>query len=124
MPKIMQSEPRRSQAIDDYIAPFPAEVRERMDMIREAIHELVPAASEKISYQMPTFVVNKKNFVHFAGYDHHVGFYPTPSGISAFSEELSQYKNAKGSVQFPHDRPLPIDLIRRIIVYRRDEMGV
>lgn len=116
-------DPVYNEIIDAYLAPFPVEVRERMKLIRQTVHEIVPEITEKISYQMPTFVYKKTYLVHFAGYENHVGFYPTPSGIRAFIDELSPYKNAKGSVQFPHNQPLPIDLIRRMILYRRDELN-
>lgn len=85
-------------------------------MIREA----APQATEKISYQMETFNLNR-NLVHFAAYQRHIGFYPTPSGIEAFKEDLSGYRSSKGAVQFPLDQPLPEELIRRIVEYQVDE---
>lgn len=103
--------------IDEYIAQFPPDIREKLKIIRAVIKEAAPDATEKISYQMPTFYLNG-NLVHFAAYKHHIGFYPVPSGIEAFKEELSQYKGAKGSVQFPLDKPLPCELIRRIVEFR------
>ena len=81
------------------------------------IKEAAPEATEKISYQMPTFYLHG-NLVHFAAYKEHIGFYLSPSGIEAFKEEISSYKWAKGSVQFPLDKPIPYDLIRRITAYR------
>ncbi len=108
------------KSIDEYIATFPPEVQTILTNIREIIHELVPEATEKISYQMPTFYL-KGNLVHFAAFKKHIGFYPTPSGIEAFQEELSQYKGAKGSVQFPLNQPMPYDLIRKIVLYRLEE---
>jgi uncharacterized protein YdhG (YjbR/CyaY superfamily) len=106
--------------VDTYINAFPSEVKERLLAIRKAIHELVPAATEAMTYGIPTFKFHG-NLVHFAGFDKHIGFYPTPSGIQAFKEELRLYKNAKGSVQFPHDQPLPLDLIIRISKFRIEE---
>jgi uncharacterized protein YdhG (YjbR/CyaY superfamily) len=106
--------------IDEYIASFEGEVKNKLTQIRELIHKLVPEISETISYQMPTFVLNG-NLVHFAGYKKHIGFYPTPSGISNFEEEISKYKYAKGSVQFPLNEELPIELISRIILFRVQE---
>jgi uncharacterized protein YdhG (YjbR/CyaY superfamily) len=106
--------------IDDYIRQFPPETQSRLNEIRAAIRSAAPEATEKIAYQMPTFFL-EGNLVHFAGYKNHIGFYPTPSGIAEFKEELDSYKNAKGSVQFPLDRPLPINLIKRIVKYRLEE---
>lgn len=103
--------------IDAYIARFPEDVQRILAQIRAVIHEAAPQAVEKISYQMPTFYLNG-NLVHFAAFKHHIGFYPTPNGIVAFNDELSAYKGAKGSVQFPLDQPIPYDLIRRIVLFR------
>jgi len=104
-------------SIDEYIATFPGEVQLLMEELRATIKAAAPEAKEKISYQMPTFFL-KGNLVHFAAYKKHIGFYPTPSGIQAFQNELSIYKGAKGSVQFPLDKPLPLELIGRIVRYR------
>lgn len=106
--------------IDEYIATFPAATQTLLQQMRATIQAAAPEATEKISYQMPTFAL-KGNLVHFAGYDHHIGFYPTPSGITAFAEELSRYKSAKGSVQFPIDEPLPLELISRMVAFRVQE---
>lgn len=103
--------------IDQYIAGFPVEVQEILEKIRSTIHEAAPAAEETISYQMPTFTLNG-NLVHFAAYKHHIGFYPSPSGIEKYKEEISAYKWAKGSVQFPLDQPIPYELISRITAFR------
>lgn len=106
--------------IDAYIENFSGRTRELLEEIRRIIRSEVPQAREKISYQMPTYDLYG-NLVHFAGYDRHIGFYPGSSGIAAFTTEISGYKNAKGSVQFPLDKPLPEDLIRRIVRYRIEE---
>ncbi len=106
--------------IDQYIAQFPVEIQQKLQAVREAIRAAAPEATEKISYQMPTFFLNG-NLVHFAAFKHHIGFYPAPRGIEAFKDELSQYKGAKGSVQFPLDQPLPLDLIQRITRFRAAE---
>lgn len=111
-----------ASTIDAYIAGFPEPVRERLEAMRATIRAAAPRASEKISYQIPTFHL-RGNLVHFAAFARHVGFYPGASGIAAFSEELSAYKSAKGSVQFPHDAPLPLDLVRRITEHRVREQG-
>lgn len=106
--------------IDEYIATFPPEIQSILSNIRKIVRELAPEATEKISYQMPTYYLHG-NLVHFAAFQKHIGFYPTPSGIEAFQEELSKYKGAKGSVQFPLNQPIPYDLIRRIVIYRLEE---
>jgi uncharacterized protein YdhG (YjbR/CyaY superfamily) len=107
-------------SIDDYISQAPPEVQGILTTLQELIREEAPDASEKISYQMPTFELHG-NLVHFAAFQKHIGFYPVPSGIEAFKEELSEYKGAKGSVQFPLDKPIPYDLIRRIVRFRVEE---
>ena len=104
-------------SIDGYIAGFPTEVQAILEQIRLTVAQTAPEATEKISYQMPTFFLNG-NLVHFAAYRHHIGFYPAPTGIEAFKSELSAYKGAKGSVQFPLDKPIPFDLIARIVKFR------
>ena len=108
------------QTIDEYIAQFPADIQERLSTIRQIIRQAAPDASEKISYGMPTFYLNK-NLVHFAAFKKHIGFYPAPHGITAFEEELSEYKSSKGAVQFPLSKPLPLDLIKRIVIFRAEE---
>ncbi len=113
----MQGKDAAPTTIDDYIARYPEEVQMILNRIRAIIREEAPDATEKISYQMPTFYLNG-NLVHFGAFKNHIGLYPTPSGVEAFQEELSAYKGAKGSVQFPLDRPFPYDLIRRIVAYR------
>jgi uncharacterized protein YdhG (YjbR/CyaY superfamily) len=111
---------RQFQTIDEYIGTFPEDVQRILNELRQTIREAAPEAEETINYQMPTFTLNG-NLVHFAAFENHIGFYPTPSGIEAFKQELSRYKGAKGSVQFPMDQPLPLPLIRRIVEYRVKE---
>lgn len=106
--------------IDEYIAAFPEDIQTKLREIRRVIHETVPEATEKISYQMPTFYLNG-NLVHFAAFKKHIGFYPAPTGLDAFKEEIAKYPNSKGAVQFPLDQPIPFDLVRRIVVFRREE---
>jgi len=113
-------ERQKAQTIDAYIAHFPNDVQVKLNELRQVIRSAAPEAEEKISYQMPTFFL-KGNLVHFAAYEAHIGFYPAPSGIEVFKEELSAYKFAKGSVQFPLDKPIPLDLVRRIVVFRVKE---
>lgn len=106
--------------IDEYVAQFPADIQKILQEIRAVIKSAAPQAQEKISYQMPTFFL-EGNLVHFAAFKNHIGFYPVPSGIEQFKAELSAYKGAKGSVQFPLDKPMPYDLIRRIVEFRVQE---
>lgn len=103
--------------IDIYISGFPVNVQEMLQLIRETIKKSAPEAEEIISYTMPSYRLNGL-LVHFAGYKGHIGFYPAASGIEAFKKELSVYKGAKGSVQFPLDKPLPLDLISQIVKFR------
>jgi uncharacterized protein YdhG (YjbR/CyaY superfamily) len=106
--------------IDEYIAGFPRDVQEVLKRIRATIKRAAPDAEEAIKYRIPTFVLNE-NLVHFAAFKKHIGFYPTPSGIEEFKDELSPYKSAKGSVQFPFDKAMPFGLIERIVKFRVKE---
>jgi uncharacterized protein YdhG (YjbR/CyaY superfamily) len=106
--------------IEEYIAGFPRDVQEILKQIRTTIKKAAPDAEEAIKYRIPTFVLNG-NLVHFAAFKSHIGFYPTPSGIEAFKDELSGYESAKGSVQFPIDEPIPLILIEKIVKFRVKE---
>ncbi len=107
-------------SIDQYIHGFPEQVQAILSELRSTIRLAAPQATEKISYQMPTFYFNGA-LVSFAAYKGHIGFYPTSSGISAFQEELNDYKTAKGTVQFPIDKPLPLELVKKIVEFRVKE---
>jgi uncharacterized protein YdhG (YjbR/CyaY superfamily) len=109
--------------VELYMQGFPEEVRERLTAIRNSILELAPQATERICMRMPTYDLNGKWLVHFAGYEKHIGFYPQPEGVAAFKEKLTGYKTSKGTVQFPLSKPLPIDLIREIIRFRVEEQS-
>jgi uncharacterized protein YdhG (YjbR/CyaY superfamily) len=113
---------KQSTAIDEYIKTFPKDVQKILEKMRQTIREAAPDAEEAFSYQMPTFKLGGKNLVHFAAWGKHVGFYPTPSGIEAFEKELSKYKRAKGSIQFPLNEPMPYDLVKRIVMFRVSEL--
>lgn len=104
-------------SIDAYIPQFPPEVQTLLTQIRETIQKAAPRATEAMSYQIPTFKLNG-NLMHFAGFKKHIGLYPGAAGIAAFQEELSGYKSAKGSVQFPLDKPLPLALVGKIVRFR------
>lgn len=114
----MKGEPAKN--IDEYIAAYPADVQELLQTMRTTIQEAAPDATEAITYAIPTFKLNG-NLVHFAGYKNHIGFYPAPMGIEAFKEETAQYEAGKGTLQFPLDKPLPLDLITRIVKFRVDK---
>ena len=116
----MKSDTSPANNIDEYIASFPKDVQVILQKIRGIIRKVAPDAVEAIKYQIPTFVLNG-NLVHFAAFQKHIGFYPTPSGIEEFRDELSVYKSAKGSVQFPLDAPVPFSLITKIVKFRVKE---
>jgi uncharacterized protein YdhG (YjbR/CyaY superfamily) len=103
--------------IDEYISSFPKNIQKMLGDVRSVIRKIAPDSVEAISYGIPTFKLNG-NLVHFAAFKNHIGFYPTPNGIEEFEKELSVYKQGKGSVQFPVDKPLPLDLISKIVKYR------
>ena len=106
---------------DKYISGFPAEVQEIMRQIRSLIRIAAPEAIESIAYGMPAYKTHGKPLVYFAGFKNHIGFYATPTGHEQFSDELSGYKQGKGSVQFPLDKPMPYDLIKRMVEFRVKE---
>ncbi len=106
--------------IDEYITGFPVEVQAMLEKLRQTIRTAAPDATEKISYRIPTFYLNG-NLVHFAAFKHHIGFYPTSNGVSAFQDELSKYKTSKGAIQFPLDKPLPLELVKKIVGFRVTE---
>lgn len=116
----MEESSKQPTTIDEYIAQFPPAVQTLLREVRTVIREAAPAATERIAYGMPTFYLNG-NLVHFGVGKHHLGFYPTPAGITAFKDEFGAYKWSKGAVQFPLDQPIPYDLIRRITRYRVTE---
>jgi uncharacterized protein YdhG (YjbR/CyaY superfamily) len=106
--------------IQEYIAYFPVHIQQKLEEIRAAIKKAAPGAEEKISYQMPAFTLNGI-LVYFAAHSNHIGFYPTSTGVKAFQDELVGFKSSKGAIQFPVDKPLPLDLITRIVIYRSNE---
>jgi uncharacterized protein YdhG (YjbR/CyaY superfamily) len=113
----MESGKAGFRSIDEYIATFPADIQALLETMRATIRAAAPEAEEKISYQMPTFFLNG-NLVHFAAFKNHIGFYPASSGIEAFKDELVAYAGSKGAVRFPLDKPLPLDLVGRIVKLR------
>ena len=113
----MTSKPKFT-TMDAYIASVPKDIQDILEKIRQTIRKAAPDAVEAISYQIPTFKLNGKNLVHFAAWKDHIGFYATPSGNAAFKKELSRYKVAKGSIQFPLDEPMPYDLVTKMAKFR------
>ncbi|MCG6186167.1 iron chaperone [Maribellus maritimus] len=111
----------KSESVDDYISEFPEDIQKILKRLRKTILEIAPKAEESISYGMPAYKTSGKPLVYFAGYKKHVGFYATPSGHAKFARELSQYKQGKGSVQFPLNQPIPFNLITRIVKLRVEE---
>lgn len=109
------------KTINEYIKTFPKDVQIVLEKMRQTIQKAAPEVPEAISYQMPTFKLNGKNLVHSAAFTNHIGFYPIPSGIEAFKKELSPYKQGKGSVQFPLNKPIPYDLLEKIVLFRVKE---
>lgn len=116
----MQDEKTAPTTIDEYIALFPADVQQILSNIRAVIRAAVPDAEERIGYQMPGFYQNG-GLVWFGAHKHHIGLYPTPSGLTAFEDELAAYKGSKGSVHFPLDQPIPYDLVTKIVQFRLAE---
>lgn len=107
--------------IDEYIRDYPKDVQSILQKIRQIVKTVAPKGKEAIKYGLPTLILNGKNLVHFGGFKHHIGFYPTPSGTSAFTKELSAYEGGKGSIRFPLDQPIPYPLITKIIKFRVKE---
>ncbi len=112
-----------SEAVEAYLSQFDGNVRERLDAVRVAIRRIAPTATEQISYGLVGYKLHGKPLVYFGGFPHHVGFYATPNGHEAFAREFAPYKQGKGSVQFPHTQPLPLELIERVVQYRVDSVS-
>lgn len=118
----MKSDRPTFDNIDEYIAAFSADVQKILQKIRKTIQKAAPKAKEAISYQIPTFRLNGKNLIHFAAFQKHIGVYPAPRGDEEFKDELAAYDGGKGTVQFPLDRPIPYDLITRIVKFKAGKM--
>jgi uncharacterized protein YdhG (YjbR/CyaY superfamily) len=108
------------KTIDEYIAQFPEDMKERLATLREIIRAAAPDATEKISWGMPTFYL-KGNLIHFAGHKNHIGVYPGAEGVEAFRDRLGEYSFSKGAIQLPNNKPLPLDLISDIVRYRAQQ---
>ena len=110
----------KPSSVDDYIAGFREPVQILLEQVRATIQQAAPDAQETIKYAMPTYVLHG-NLVHFAAFKNHIGFYATPTGNGVFQQEISRYKGAKGSLQFPINQPMPLDLIKRLVEFRVKE---
>ncbi len=117
----MRTNRREPKNIDEYIAGFPKDVQAILEKVRITIRKAVPGAEEKISYQMPTFTLNGTYLIYFAAYKKHIGIYPAPIQNAEFKEALSVYASGKGTVKFPLDKPIPFDLISKIVKFRVKE---
>ena len=113
---------RKALAVDEYLAGFPEEVRDVLEKVRQTIREAAPGAVEVISYGVPTFDLNGRHLVHFAGFKHHVSFFPTSSPIPVFEKVLTPYRTSRGTIQFPLGTPVPYDLIKWITEFRVKEV--
>lgn len=118
----MVKETGKPTTVDEYIFRFPQELQAILQQVRSTVQKAAPQTEEIISYGMPGYKYKKTNLVYFAGYEHHIGFYALPSGNDAFKKELSAYKVGKGSIQFPLDQPMPLDLITKIVEFRLEEV--
>ena len=118
--KMNQHKPR---SIDEYIAGFPRGVQIILEKIRATISKAAPEAEEKISYHIPSFTLNGKYLIYFAAYQKHIGLYPAPRGVDEFKEELAAYEGGKGTVRFPLDKPIPYNLIRRIVKFKMKKLS-
>ncbi len=109
------------KTMDEYIKEFPEEVQIILEKMRQTIQKAAPLAKEKISYQMPAFELNGMILAYFGAFKHHIGFFPTALGVAAFKKDFSLYKGSKGSVQFPLDKPIPYDLVAKVVTFRANE---
>ncbi|MEP7376391.1 MAG: DUF1801 domain-containing protein [Chitinophagaceae bacterium] len=112
---------KKPAGIDEYIAGFPGKTRHVLQQVRAIIKNTAPHAEETISYAIPTFTINKVYLVYFAGYKNHISLYPAPGGNAAFEKEIKPYRSGKSTVQFVLDKPLPVNLIIKIVKYRMKE---
>ena len=116
----MKTVSKQPESIDEYISGFPLDVQKKLKAIRRTIRKAAPGVTEAIKYRIPAFIL-KGNLIYFAAFKKHIGIYPAPRGDEAFREELDAYEGGKGTVQFPLDKPIPFDLIARIVKFRLDE---
>jgi uncharacterized protein YdhG (YjbR/CyaY superfamily) len=109
--------------VDEYIAGFPQQVQERMQEIRATIRETAPGAEESISYKMPTYKIKGERLIYFAAYKNHIALYPAPAGVKGFEADMALYGRARSTLGFPNDKPLPYELIRRVVRWRMETVS-
>lgn len=109
--------------VDSYLRQFDGDLRERLDEVRALVRAEAPEAVESFTYGLVGYKLGGKPLVYFGGFAKHIGFYATPNGHEAFKDDFSKYKQGKGSVQFPNDQPLPVELIKRVVAYRKAQIG-
>ncbi len=110
----------KEETVEEYIGRYPKEVQKRLQSLRKVVRAAAPQAKETISYHIPYYSLNGR-LLYFAAFEHHIGFYPLSSAMKAFKKELADYKQGKGSVQFPHDKALPLLLIKKMVQFRVKE---
>ena len=113
---------KKSKTIDEYIESFPENVQDILEKLRDTVRKAAPGAAESISYQMPTFKLDKNKLVYFSAWKNHIGLYSIPRGNEAFRKQLSPYEGEKGSLRFPLEKPIPYDLVRKIVIFRMKEI--
>ena len=113
---------KKSKTIDEYIESFPENVQDILEKLRDTVRKAAPGAAESISYQMPTFKLDKNKLVYFSAWKNHIGFYSIPEGNEAFRKQLSPYSGPKGSLRFPLEKPIPYDLVKKIVTLRLKEI--
>jgi len=113
---------KKFETIDEYIESFPENVQDILEELRDTIRKTAPGVAESISYQMPTFKLDRKRLAYFSAWKNHIGFYSIPVGDAAFRKELSPYSGEKGSLRFPMDKPIPYDLVKKIVMFRMREI--
>jgi len=113
---------KKFETIDEYIESFPENVQDILEELRDTIRKTAPGVAESISYQMPTFKLDRKRLAYFSAWKNHIGFYSIPVGDAAFRTELSPYSGEKGSLRFPMDKPIPYDLVKKIVMFRMREI--
>jgi len=113
---------KKFETIDEYIESFPENVQSGLEKLRETVREAAPEAAESVTYDMPTFKLNGQRLVYFSAWKNHIGFYSIPEGNEAFRKELSSYAGEKGSLRFQLDKPIPYDLVKKIVMFRMKEI--
>jgi len=113
---------KKFETIDEYIGSFPEHVQRVLEKLRATVREATPEALESISYDMPTFKLSGERLAYFSAWKNHIGFYSIPEGNEAFRKELSPYAGEKGSLRFPLDKPIPYDLVKKIVMFRMREI--